>query len=339
MSGPSAVHWLDTTFKSRERTAELLRPDLESGLITQNDYHTAVAFLPGPHRYYPVSAWPILPLSFSRLRGLKVFYSATSTAVFFAVGRARRWQLTSPRNFAFGFLSNFVGLIWGQFERAKVHYRFARQLENPTGFSQALQNVNVRTGGKEPLRWALPGADTELLKKGLAGSGSVAEEGQSREEDWVREPQITSDVPQADYSSSSKSTHVTIHESPDCLTDGLYVCIQIRRTYLRKTRQLRYPHRLHEVKLNGMKSGTRVQGHKVRLGTLSVNSMNERRYSKDSNGSSEAQTRHLLVPLVLTICSPLLLLRDIMMMIVRRSRHALTRCWRRNGECQKSERR
>lgn len=49
-----AVEWLDSTFKSRERAAELLRPDLESGLITQHDFETAVRFLPGPHRYYPV---------------------------------------------------------------------------------------------------------------------------------------------------------------------------------------------------------------------------------------------------------------------------------------------
>ncbi|KAK7694813.1 hypothetical protein QCA50_002001 [Cerrena zonata] len=184
--GPNAVQWLDTTFKSPERTAELLRPDLESGLITPNDYRTAVAFLPGPHRYYPV------------------IYSATSTAAFAGFVKLRRWQLTSPRIFALGFVSNFAGLIWGQIERARVHYRFAHQLENPTGFSQALQNVNMRTGGKEPLRWALPGADRDLLQRGLTEPGTMGEEGRSHEDEWAKEPTgIPSDVSQTSHSSSS----------------------------------------------------------------------------------------------------------------------------------------
>lgn len=48
------VQWLDGTFKTRSRTAELLRPDLEWGLITERDYNLARDFLPGYHRYYPV---------------------------------------------------------------------------------------------------------------------------------------------------------------------------------------------------------------------------------------------------------------------------------------------
>lgn len=46
--------WLKRTFNTRDRTETLLRPDFESGLITQHDYNLAVSFLPGPQRYYPV---------------------------------------------------------------------------------------------------------------------------------------------------------------------------------------------------------------------------------------------------------------------------------------------
>ena len=55
MPGPNTVQWLDNTFKSRARTEELLRPELESGIITEHDYNLAAQFLPGNHRYYPVS--------------------------------------------------------------------------------------------------------------------------------------------------------------------------------------------------------------------------------------------------------------------------------------------
>lgn len=48
------VQWLDKTFSSRERTQELLQPDLESGLLSQHDYQAAVMLYSGTHRYWPV---------------------------------------------------------------------------------------------------------------------------------------------------------------------------------------------------------------------------------------------------------------------------------------------
>jgi hypothetical protein len=53
--GYATVLWLDRTFKSRSSTEALLRPDLESGLITEHDYQAAANFLPRWHRYWPVS--------------------------------------------------------------------------------------------------------------------------------------------------------------------------------------------------------------------------------------------------------------------------------------------
>lgn len=48
------VAWLNETFNSRTRAQSLLRPDLESGLISQHDFDLATTFLPGYHRYWPV---------------------------------------------------------------------------------------------------------------------------------------------------------------------------------------------------------------------------------------------------------------------------------------------
>ncbi len=49
-----AKSWFDNAFPSRLRAEQLLRPDLESGLLSQHDFNLAVAFLPGYHRYLPV---------------------------------------------------------------------------------------------------------------------------------------------------------------------------------------------------------------------------------------------------------------------------------------------
>jgi hypothetical protein len=48
--------WFLRTFRSRQRTEELLRPELEAGNLTYNDYASAVQYLPhiGP-RLFPVS--------------------------------------------------------------------------------------------------------------------------------------------------------------------------------------------------------------------------------------------------------------------------------------------
>ena len=52
------VQWLDDTFRTQARAEELLRPDLESGLITPHDFQLATHFLPAPHRYWPVRIEP-----------------------------------------------------------------------------------------------------------------------------------------------------------------------------------------------------------------------------------------------------------------------------------------
>lgn len=51
-----------------------------------------------------------------------------------------------------------VGALYGQVKRSQAHLRFTNQLENPSGFIQALENVNTRTGGDKPLGWSIPRA-------------------------------------------------------------------------------------------------------------------------------------------------------------------------------------
>jgi hypothetical protein len=51
---PIPLTWLESTFNTRSRTEQLLRPELENGVITQHDFDTAVDFFPGVQRYYSV---------------------------------------------------------------------------------------------------------------------------------------------------------------------------------------------------------------------------------------------------------------------------------------------
>jgi len=51
---PIPLTWLESNFNTRPRTEQLLRPELDDGLITQHDFNAAVDFFPGAQRYYSV---------------------------------------------------------------------------------------------------------------------------------------------------------------------------------------------------------------------------------------------------------------------------------------------
>jgi hypothetical protein len=51
---PIPLSWLENNFNTRSRTEQLLRPELEDGVITRHDFDAAVDFFPGPQRYYSV---------------------------------------------------------------------------------------------------------------------------------------------------------------------------------------------------------------------------------------------------------------------------------------------
>lgn len=55
-------------------------------------------------------------------------------------------------------LLGLTGAVYGGFRRARAHWTFTQSLENAQGFIQAMENVNVRTGGAKPLGFTVPSA-------------------------------------------------------------------------------------------------------------------------------------------------------------------------------------
>lgn len=51
----STIGWLHKTFTTRQRTTELLRPELDDHVLSQHDYELATRFLPGPSTDWHVS--------------------------------------------------------------------------------------------------------------------------------------------------------------------------------------------------------------------------------------------------------------------------------------------
>lgn len=118
----------------------------------------------------------------------------------------------TQRTLVLGSMAYFVGAIVGQLQRARAHFRFTQSLENPRGFTQALQNVNMRLGADKPLQWTLPQVG-EILPPTIGspdvhGDTARPDEGQSI---WAPEagqtmtasPGTTEDFPPSSRTSSS----------------------------------------------------------------------------------------------------------------------------------------
>lgn len=73
-----------------------------------------------------------------------------------------------------GVLSGIVGQFYGQYRVASMHKDFVRRLENRPGFYRALENVNIRTGGRQPLG---------LLRPPPQQAGAAAPHSEQREQD------------------------------------------------------------------------------------------------------------------------------------------------------------
>ncbi|KAI0734516.1 hypothetical protein C8Q72DRAFT_806581 [Fomitopsis betulina] len=166
------VEWLDNTFRSRARAEELLRPDLESGLITPHDFHLATQFLPAQHRYWP---------------SLFAVGGSAGAAVYSRYLRKPPAPLNRVALLAT--VGGFFGASWGQFRRAEAHVTFQKLLEDPVSFSQALENVNRRTGGTRPLGWTLQRAREVTQREGMHGNAASP-----TEEGWASEP-VSGDQP------------------------------------------------------------------------------------------------------------------------------------------------
>ncbi|PIL31578.1 hypothetical protein GSI_06280 [Ganoderma sinense ZZ0214-1] len=126
-----AKSWFDNAFPSRARAEQLLRPDLESGLLSQHDFSLAVAFLPGYHRYLPylhTALWGgIVGLALSRFKP-RVRYPTTIVGV-----------------------SALSGYGFGLFHYFRQHRKFAQQLDDRQAFLLVLENVNKRLGNQGSL--------------------------------------------------------------------------------------------------------------------------------------------------------------------------------------------
>ncbi|KAF8622900.1 hypothetical protein AX15_006664 [Amanita polypyramis BW_CC] len=123
------IRWIEQTFHSRSATEALLRPEHESGNITTNDYELAIRFLPGPHRHY------------------RVLGGMVAVPIIYAF-RTPVWS--TFRLYATLTAGSFVGFMVGHTISVKKHFNFVRSLENPIGFSGALENVQRNTGAIMP---------------------------------------------------------------------------------------------------------------------------------------------------------------------------------------------
>lgn len=73
-------------------------------------------------------------------------------------------------------ISTFIGFssyTFGFNQKLSAHFKFARSLENPTGFNQALRNINTRLGGPEHFSFGVPERREELMSVAL-GPGVTA---------------------------------------------------------------------------------------------------------------------------------------------------------------------
>ncbi|KAI0639796.1 hypothetical protein C8Q77DRAFT_1152743 [Trametes polyzona] len=184
----SSKSWFDHAFNSRARTEQLLRPDLESGLLTHRDYDLAVSFLPGPVRYLPY----IHTVLWGSLAGVavirfkpKVRFPTTIVGVSAATGYG-------------------AGLV----HYFREHKRFVRKLEDREAFLVVLDNVNKRLGNPVPL---FPQVDRdrimERIKKRREENGEVLDAG----------VEIVTDIGDSTDSAAltdSSSPSSASHESP-----------------------------------------------------------------------------------------------------------------------------
>ncbi|KAG6337337.1 hypothetical protein ID866_1762 [Astraeus odoratus] len=147
---PYPLEWLTSTFPSKERTIELLQPELENNVLSCHDYELAVRFLPGSHRYWPVCLEHhelvlrecLTDATYQALYGS----GATGATLYYGYYVARpRWG--QRKTAILGGATFALGMIYGGFRRFVAHRQFSQALENPEGFVAALGNVHKKLGG------------------------------------------------------------------------------------------------------------------------------------------------------------------------------------------------
>ncbi|EMD42227.1 hypothetical protein CERSUDRAFT_110760 [Gelatoporia subvermispora B] len=142
------LKWLYSTFDSPATVHEMLRPDLEAGIINYHDYELAAMFLPGSHRHYPK------------------LYAATFGLSLAAFGYLRKPRWSRTRILVASSTAALFGMLQGHVSQVRAMNKFKQQLEDPGAFAKALVHCHQRTGIMEKHRWMLPpGAEQQLSGK------------------------------------------------------------------------------------------------------------------------------------------------------------------------------
>ncbi|GLB36238.1 hypothetical protein LshimejAT787_0305260 [Lyophyllum shimeji] len=119
------VRWIESTFPSRAAVESLLAPERESGNVTTHDYEAATQFMPGYHRYYRhIGSLLAIPLLYA----------------------VRKPHWSNIRSYLFLTTASFGGFVIGHAVSLSEHFKFVRTIENPEGFSQALENIQKKMG-------------------------------------------------------------------------------------------------------------------------------------------------------------------------------------------------
>ncbi|KAH7883660.1 hypothetical protein F5I97DRAFT_1831345 [Phlebopus sp. FC_14] len=177
MSYPLA--WLSTTFDTRERTVELLQPELDDNILSRHDFELATRFLPASHRNWPLTRY--INLITQKLYGPYAGVAVTAYGWFLARPRWRMGRLA---------LSNLgamvAGTMYGQLRQLRAHKQFVDALEDPEGFITAMNHVHHRLGATESLPFTLHPVRTERIEiQRDDGSANLAQGPEMvREDDW-----------------------------------------------------------------------------------------------------------------------------------------------------------
>lgn len=101
----SYLSWLHKTFPTRQRTAELLRPELEEQVLSLHDYELATRFLPGPNMDWHVSVFRAVEFTFMIFNTASVWCRNVSRGVWlwFLPRPPRVEHLEAPSRFSCSF--------------------------------------------------------------------------------------------------------------------------------------------------------------------------------------------------------------------------------------------
>ncbi|KAG6845764.1 hypothetical protein H0H87_003818 [Tephrocybe sp. NHM501043] len=119
------LRWIERSFSTRPATEALLAPQRDAGHVSHADYDAALRFSAGHYPYYRfLGAVLSIPLTFAL--------------------RRPSWSLR--RTYGVLVATTVVGTLTGQAITLSAHLRFIRSLDDPSGFAQAIENIQASSG-------------------------------------------------------------------------------------------------------------------------------------------------------------------------------------------------